>query len=99
MFAILCSNRYVNAKGFIKSLCEEKYFETHEKALAFADRKIKNNDKNSRVFGYEVEIVECDENKVEISERTLLCKKTSDYSTELYRLNSIREKMGLAPIC
>lgn len=99
MFAILCSNRYVNAKGFIKNLDEERYFATREKALDFADHKIKNNDNNSRVFGYEIEIVECNEYKVEISRRTLLHKKISDYTTELYRLNSIREKMGLAPIC
>lgn len=96
MFAVFTGNVRVTNKGFLNCFNNEVFFNTEERALKSAERRIQNFQNNPRVFEYTVWVVEYSDDGLEIGERKIIGKKEISSAAERReKLNSLRVQMGL----
>ena len=96
MFAVYTGNVKVTRKGILDYFRNEVFFNTKERALRSAKRRVQNLRNNPKVFEYTVWVVEYSEDGLEIGERIIIGKKEISSAAERReKLNSLRVQMGL----
>lgn len=96
MFAVYTGNVKVTNKGVLDYFRNESFFNTEERALRSAKRRVQNLRNNPKVFEYTVWVVEYSDDGLEIGERVIIGKKEISSAAERRaKLNSLRVQMGL----
>lgn len=94
MFAVFTGNMKVTNKGFLDHFNNEVFFDTEEKALKSAERRLQKLQENPKVIEYTVWVVEYQDG-LEIGERRIIGKKEVSAKERRAKLNSLRVQMGL----
>ena len=94
MFAVFTGNMKVNNKGLLDHFNSEIFFDTEEKALKSAERRLQKLQENPKVIEYTVWVVEYQDG-LEIGERRIIGKKEVSAKERRAKLNSLRVQMGL----
>ena len=94
MFAVFTGNMKVTNKGFLDHFNNEVFFDTEEKALKSAERRLQTLQENPKVIEYTVWVVEYQDG-LEIGERRIIGKKEVSAKERRAKLNSLRVQMGL----
>lgn len=87
MFAVFTGNMKVTNKGFLDHFNNEVFFDTEEKALKSAERRLQKLQENPKMIEYQ--------DGLEIGERRIIGKKEVSAKERRAKLNSLRVQMGL----
>lgn len=72
MFAVFTGKMKINNKGFLDHGSNEVFFDTREKAVKSAERRIKAMEADEKTLEYTVWVVEYGDNGLECSERDII---------------------------